>query len=201
MEPQPWPWSPIKHTSMVSKRALSVATETYVCELERCAPASGARFSAARDIVRGTYGEKSEVPEACLWASKTRSGLRSASFRNHRRVFDGTPGPGLRLYACKFQRCAGALDQGPEKHTTPKEYVSEGNKGKQRETKGNKRKQRETPGKQMKTKGKQRETKGNKGKRRETQGNKRKHRETEENKGTLTIKCAGTVGGIRWRKL
>jgi hypothetical protein len=53
----------------------------------------------------------------------------------------------------------------------------------------------------MKTKGKQRETKGNKGKRRETQGNKRKHRETEENKGTLTIKCAGTVGGIRWRKL
>ena len=125
VEPQPWPWSPIKHTSMVPKRALSVATEAYVSELERRAPASGARFSAARDIVRGTYGEKIEVPEACLWASKTRSGLRSASFRNHRRVFDGTPGPGLRLYACKLQRCAGALDQGPEKHTTPKEYVSE----------------------------------------------------------------------------
>ena len=77
---------------------LSVATEAYVCELERRAPASGARCSAARDIVRGTYGEKSEVPEACLWASKTRSGLRSASFRNHRRVFDGTPGPGLRFH-------------------------------------------------------------------------------------------------------
>ena len=42
------------------------------------------------------------------------------------RVSDGTPGPGLRLYACKLQRCAGALDQGPEKHTTPKEYVSRG---------------------------------------------------------------------------
>ena len=36
----------LKHTSMVSKRALSVATEAYVCELERRAPASGARFSA-----------------------------------------------------------------------------------------------------------------------------------------------------------
>jgi hypothetical protein len=59
-------------------------------------------------------------------------------------VFDVTPGPGLRLYACQLQRCAGVLDQGPEKHTTPKEYVSEGtNKGKQRETKGNKEKHQE----------------------------------------------------------
>ena len=41
VEPQPWPWSPIKHTSMVSKRALSVATEAYVCELERRAPTLG----------------------------------------------------------------------------------------------------------------------------------------------------------------
>ena len=42
-------------------------------------------------------------------------------------VSDGTPGPGLRLYTCKLPRwCAGALDQGPEKHTTPKEYVSRG---------------------------------------------------------------------------
>ena len=81
----------------------------------------------------------------------------------------------------------GLLDQGPEKHTTPKEYVSEGNKGKQRETKGtkeNKRKQRETPGKQIKTIEKQRETKGNKGKRRETKGNTRKQKETQGNKKT-----------------
>ena len=90
-------------------------------------------------------------------------------------VFDVTPGPGLKLYACQLQRCAGVLDQGPEKHTTPKEYVSEGtkgNKGKQKETKRNTRKQ-------MKTKGKQRETKGNKGKRRETKGNTRKQKETQ----------------------
>ena len=56
-----------------------------------------------------------------------------------------------------------------------------------RETKGNKEKQRET--------------KGNKGKQKETQRNNRKIRETKENKGALTIKCAGTVGGVRWRKL
>ena len=43
------------------------SSDAYVCELERRAPASGACLSAARDIVRGTYGEKIEVPEACLW--------------------------------------------------------------------------------------------------------------------------------------
>ena len=193
--------APALESHQTQAGSLSVATEAHVCELERRAPASGARFSAARDIVRGTYGEKIEVPAACLWASKTRSGLRSASFRNHRRVFDGTPGPGLRLYACKFQRCAGALDQGPEKHTTPKEYVSEGNKGKQRETKGNKRKQRETPGKQMKTKGKQRETKGNKGKRRDTKGNTRKQKETQGNKGKQRNTDNKMCWHCRWHKV
>ena len=49
----------------------------------------------------------------------------------------------------------------------------------------------------MKTKEKQRKTKGNKRKHKETKGNTGK----QENKGTLTMKCAGTVGGIRWRKL
>ena len=180
---------------------LSVATEAYVCELERCAPASGARLFAARDIMRGTYGEKIEVPEACLWASKTRSGLRSASFRNHRRVFDGTPGPGLRLYACKFQRCAGALDQGPEKHTTPKEYVSEGNKWKQRETKGNKGKQKETKRNTRKTNENKRETKGNKRKRRETKGNTRKQKETQGNRGKQRNTDNKMCWHCRWHKV
>ena len=49
----------------------------------------------------------------------------------------------------------------------------------------------------METNENKRETKENKAKRRETKGNRRKHKETKENKGALTIKCAGTVGGVR----
>ena len=81
-----------------------------VCELERRAPASGARLSAARDIVRGTYGEKTEVPEACLWASKARSGLRSAYFPNPRLCLIR---PGTSTEQHVFRRLGGPPQQLP----------------------------------------------------------------------------------------